>query len=348
MAARLPSSFGMDGGDYDSDEGGSRVTASGFTESTARNWVPNKRTEPFPLYSEPQIENNNVDMRGLADMIRSMNEKVNKLESVVSYNEHGRDPSQRKRLDSAIDDDATQITQKIKGLNIGSKSTVVPNDSVSNYGNRQVGSQIHEDQTFIQSVASKGGSLYDNVIGGYAQTPEEKMEELEALTKIRKIHGLPQIFLNERLNFLIHLHKPLMVLLGIGDQYPSEDTLYRIDDFMKRKANKVRTQHEDLLYAVIETTVKRGRIRANPHNLPILEVGMSLTDKVAFLCFSALYKEFQNEWFQSMKDIDAPKFHNSYSNFQSRRPAGHKSSGSKHSGYKKAQTSGSVISLFRH
>lgn len=342
MSVKLPSVFGDFDIGSESNSEDERITASGFTDTTVRQ--KRSRTEKFPEYVEPKFKSN--DVTELAEMIRSLNSKICDLETVVG--DSGKLASRTRRIDSVIDDSATRITQKIRGLNLGTKSTIVPNDSVSNYGAQQAhqSNQINDNETFTQSVSSKTGSLYDNVIGGFAQTPDEKIEELEALTKIRKIYGLPQIFVNERLNFLIHLHKPLMNLLADGDKYPSEETLYRIDDFMRRRANKVRTQHEDLLYSVIETTVRRGKIRSNPHNLPILEIGMSLTDKIAFLCFSALYKEFQNEWFQSMKDIDAPKFHNTYQNFRTSRPSVKQNFSQRNSKDKKARNGGSIISFF--
>jgi hypothetical protein len=364
MAARLPSVFG----DGDDDDSGfmtpTRVTASGFTsEAMGQSYHANQRFAPNqqqqfrhpqqPLrnpfsetstnrldndYSEVKQEQRN-DFNDIAAVLRQMNEKMESLESEVRAS----------RADSAYDDGGTQITQKIRGLNRDNR-TIAPMDSVSNVMPASLTTaKIRDNEIFQKSVSSRQECLYDSVVGGFAQTPEEKMEELEALTKIRTIYGLPKIFNNERLNFLIHIHKPLSRLLSNGAEYPSQDTLHRIDDFMKRKANKVRTQHEDLLYSVIETTVRKGRIRSNPHNLPILEVGMSLTDKIAYICFASLYREFQTEWFQSMKDIEAPQFHNTYSNFKSDRaimPQKEKSS-RRPAGYKRSSAGGSVISFLR-
>jgi hypothetical protein len=325
MAARLPSVFGDDDFEESGFKTPTRVTASGFTDTT---------------FSQPTQQHQNLtNISDLADMLRQMNNKMERLESEVKS----------VRADSAYDDGETQVTKKIRGLNHGNR-TIIPQDSVSNVRTNNYRSPaIRDSETFEKSVSSRQECLYDSVIGGFAQTPEEKMEELEALTKIRRIYGLPQIFQNERLNFLIHIHKPLTRLLANGNDYPAQDTLYRIDDFMKRRANKVRSQHEDLLYSVIETTVHKGRIRSNPHNLPILEVGMSLTDKLAYICFASLYREFQTEWFQSMKDIDAPQFHNTYSDFKSERnPAPRKERSSRTSGaYRKSGDTGSIVSFLR-
>lgn len=355
MAARLPSVFGGDDFEEDGFKTPTRVTASGFTESTFRqqpqsiqfNHAPKEDANPFSQSFNPRERQTihfgrqepTTDISELASMLRQMNSKMESLESEV----------RSVRADSAYDDGETQITQKIRGLNYKS-GTIIPQDSVSNVKpNNASSSGIRDNEIFEKSVSSRQECLYDSVVGGFAQTPEEKMEELEALTKIRTIYGLPKIFNNERLNFLIHIHKPLTRLLANGSEYPAQDTLYRIDDFMKRRANKVRSQHEDLLYSVIETTVRKGRIRSNPHNLPILEVGMSLTDKIAYICFASLYREFQTEWFQSMKDIDAPQFHNTYSDFKSdRAPAPSKERSSRRTGgYRRSGGGGSVISFLR-
>lgn len=325
MAVRLPSVFGDDDFEEEGFRTPTRVTASGFTETTAHQ--PNQNQASLSEISQ------------LADILKQMSTKMDRLESEVKS----------VRADSAYDDGETQVTQKIRGLH-ASNRTIIPQDSISNVKpNNYQSPAIRDSETFEKSVSSRQECLYDSVIGGFAQTPEEKMEELEALTKIRRIYGLPQIFQNERLNFLIHIHKPLTRLLANGNDYPAQDTLYRIDDFMKRRANKVRSQHEDLLYSVIETTVHKGRIRSNPHNLPILEVGMSLTDKLAYICFASLYREFQTEWFQSMKDIDAPQFHNTYSDFKSERaPSSRKERPSKSSGaYRRSADSGSIVSFLR-
>jgi len=364
MAARLPSVFGDDSGEEDGFKTPTRVTASGFTsEATSHQYQPDnifahgqrgyERSNRMPmrnpfsetstnmLDSQTQTSKNDQrnDYNDIAAVLRQMNEKMESLESDFRAS----------RADSAYDDGETQVTQKIRGLN-RRNGTIVPHDSVSNIEPIAVTrNKIQDNDVFQKSVSSRQECLYDSVVGGFAQTPEEKMEELEALTKIRTIYGLPKIFNNERLNFLIHIHKPLTKLLGNGNEYPAQDTLYRIDDFMKRRANKVKSQHEDLLYSVIETTVRKGRIRSNPHNLPILEVGMSLTDKIAYICFASLYREFQTEWFQSMKDIEAPQFHNTYADYRSDRaimPAKERTS-RKTGGYKRSSTSGSVVSFLR-
>lgn len=244
-----------------SDQSNSRVTASGFTESTN---MTNSTLNPE----------------------RQGNDSVHHESSFVSG-----------------------ITEKIQGLNYKKKDMVEPGDSVS---------QIAPNEMFMKSVAVNrhGECLYDDIIGGYTQTADEKLDELDAITQIPSVSGLPVIFMNARLNFLIHLHKPLQSILGDGDSYPAPDSLWKLTNFMSKQRGKDRKPHDQLLYHVIKTTIRHNKVRSNPFNLPLLEVGMILNDKLIYISFMQLYQEFQIEWFKSMKDIDAPIFHNKFNTFK--------------------------------
>jgi hypothetical protein len=227
------------------------------------------------------------------------------------------------------------ITEKIHGLNIRRKGTVFPDDSVS---------RIVPNERFTQSLATTrtGECLYDGIIAGYGQNAEDKLDELDAIAQIQNVTGLPQIFINSRLNFLIHLHKPLQRILSIEDSYPCEDSLWKLTEFMSKIKGKERSPHDDLLYQVVRTTIKNNRVRANPFNLPLLEVGMQLNDKLIYISFMQLYAEFQAEWFRSMKDMEAPRFHNQYSKFK---PTRHERITQRHT-QKRRKPSGSIISGF--
>lgn len=216
------------------------------------------------------------------------------------------------RRDSVISENESNLTEKIRGLNIQRRNTIGPMDSASQVN---PGGRIH---TQLSSINEFGDCMFNEVIGGYAQTADEKLDELDAVASIQKVTGLPVIFTNMRLNFLVHLHKPLQKMLSKDDKYPVEDSLHKISGFVSKYRGKQRTSHDDLLYQVIRATFKENKVRANPFNLPLLEVGMMLSDKLIFMSFVQLYNEYQIEWFKSMKDIDAPKFHNKFKNFKGR------------------------------
>jgi len=236
----------------------------------------------------------------------------------------------RNRRDSVI----LNVTDKIEALNIRKGGTVLPDDSVSQLGSSK--------QIYTQSVNTTSDCLYNDVIGGYAQTADEKLDELDAIAQIQKVSGLPHIFVNSRLNFLIHLHKPLQAMLSKDNSYPHEESFYILSDFMARYKGKDRDPHRELLYQVVKTTIKGNRVRANPFNLPLLEVGMYLNEKLIYISFMQLYQEFQIEWFKSMKNIEAPKFHNKFKEFK----PSHTDRSSHRPRERRHKSSGSVISAF--
>jgi len=250
-----------------------------------------------------------------------------------------------RRKDSFLEDSGLGTETEVQ--------TIKPNDSVSqvrplNYirkekdynNNGEVA--VGLNQRFEQSVAisNAGSCFYNDVIGGYGQSADEKLDELDAISRIQKVTGLPQIFVNSRLNFLIHIHKPLEEIMSKGSEYPSEDSLWKLSEFIRKYKTSRRDPHKDLLFQVITTTIKNDKIRANPFCLPLLEVGMYLNDKLIYISFSQLYQEYQIEWFKSMKDIEPPRFHAAYKSFSSTKGERNHS----HPESRRRKKSGSVIS----
>jgi len=249
-----------------------------------------------------------------------------------------------RRRDSVVDESDDETETEVQ--------TVKPNDSISQvqplrYKQRdQQGEDermsVGLNQRFEQSVAisTAGSCFYNDVIGGYGQSADEKIDELDAISRIQKITGLPQIFVNSRLNFLIHLHKPLQEIMSKGSEYPCEDSLWKLSEFIRKYKTSRRDPHRDLLFQVVTTTIKNDKIRANPFCLPLLEVGMYLNDKLIYISFSQLYQEYQIEWFKSMKDIEPPRFHAAYKSFSSTKGERNHS----HPESRRRKKSGSVIS----
>jgi len=252
---------------------------------------------------------------------------------VPYLNEKGKNRKERlrsKRRDSIMRDDEESSDEETQ------VNTVKPTDSVSqvkplNVQKARFNSQnlmTYPEESNIQrglnsqfeqsiAISNNGSCFYNDVIGGYGQTADDKIDELDAISKIQKITGLPQIFVNSRLNFLIHLHKPLQEIMSRGSVYPCDDSLWKLSEFMRKYKTSRRDPHKDLLHQVVSTTIKNDRVRSNPFCLPLLEVGMYLNDKLIYISFSQLYQEYQIEWFKSMKDIEPPKFHSAYTSFSS-------------------------------
>jgi len=338
----------------ESDYNKSRVTASGFTDSTMNFspsvlGIPEAEPEQVIKLKGPVPEGYIVGVHSWFDRdnirytkevlikndpppgVRSQDEERNRFsftkgddlsKTMKNYiTEKGGKKQSKKyqaRRDSVVDDESSEEETQI--------NTVMPVDSISQVkplnlekGVRFERNSIGLNERFEQSVAisNNGSCFYNDVIGGYGQSADDKIDELDAISKIQKITGLPQIFVNSRLNFLIHLHKPLQVIMSKNGVYPCDDSLWKLSEFIRKYKTSRRDPHNDLLYQVITTTIRNDKVRANPFCLPLLEVGMYLNDKLIFISFSQLFQEYQIEWFKSMKDIEPPKFHSSYSNFSS-------------------------------
>lgn len=306
----------------------SRVTASGFTNTIMRVNDNNDVNE-----MKRQIE----EMRSALGM-KIMNDQAMK-DDLDADNENamrGRRTSNEKA--SRIRSDSV----------ISGYSTIMPNDSASrvrplNYNPKtQISAQMPKKDFSPMIPQSSVGSMFDTVIAGYKQSPEEKIEELDCYTQINEISGLPIIFVNVRLNFLAHIHEPLQRFLTKANKYPCYESMQLLNDFIRKNEKKDKAPHEQLLYTVIRSTISmsRNKVIANPFNLPVLEPNMRLNDKLIYMCFDQLYIEYQTEWFKTLKDVNVPAFHDSYKNIQ-RAPVQRKTQTTSHSRRKQ----GSVISF---
>jgi hypothetical protein len=286
---------------FSDSKAGSRVTASGFTESTYKGDYSSKRVEKEELLRMKERTEQQLKM------IKEM--EIPRLRKDSGYHD----------MMTEIRDHTVELGEKsVKKLN--SILTLDPDDSVSVAAPKPLKRRtIKEDQEvqteFTTSQTYGIGSMYDDVIGGYGMTASEKLEELNEMVEIQKVTGLAKPFFNERLNFLMHLHKQLYRIMKHDGQYPANDSLYQLTRFLKDKKGSDRTPHEDLLYQVIHSTisVSRMKVKSNPFNIPILEVGMTLTDKIVNMTFTELHNEYQTVWFNTMKDLEVPGFHDKYS-----------------------------------
>jgi len=169
------------------------------------------------------------------------------------------------------------------------------------------------------------------VIGGYQLSPSEKMQELDSHSSIIPVRGLPIMFVNQRLNFLTHVHSALFRLLtDDSENYPSINSLEILLDSRRTWGNEPSTE---LLEMVVDKTMnKSGIVLANPFKIPILEPGMIMTPKVMHMALDQLHREFEVVWFDTMKSITTPKFQSKYDKIKYRtsRPKGERNNETKH------------------
>lgn len=197
-----------------------------------------------------------------------------------------------------------------------SASTIRPNDSASMIKPPKNGTQL----TMYSGIRSSliRGSEHDDVVGGYEVSAEDHMVELDAIKNIQRVYGLPKIFIDDRLNFLVHLHKPLQSMLtariNSTIKYPDPNSLEKLTKLLDKSKGRTREPHAELLYQVLKATIdlRRKRFKANPFNLPIIEIGMELDDQIVYMCISELYSEFRTLWFHSMKNVEPPHFASDY------------------------------------
>jgi hypothetical protein len=248
-----------------------------------------KATEEYKEYANSQI----TGLRSFfvsRDKKRNIQEDIQQKEKLMM--------GMTKLKEEMLDDEKMKPSDDI---------TIVPNDSVTVVG-------MPLSNRLTKNVV---GSNFDCVVHGYSQDEEQRADEIEAYSQIKQISGCPIIFSDQRLNFLINLHKHLYIVLTDIDQYPAMDSLPRIVRFVEGYAGKKRPAHVQLLYQVIRSTISfsSSLVRANPFNLPILEVGMEISDRIIMMCFDKLHNEFETRWFTVMKDVEPPKFHDKYNKF---------------------------------
>ncbi|AWN00472.1 NS1 [Penicillium discovirus] len=306
----------------------SRTTASGFTDSDCSTMGLNVLQRHFQdlLHERAAVDNmpegvdkkeafaitnqriNDVTMELLKlDILNQNQRKANESSyatppSSPPKNGHGFNPTQRN-----IEDDIVSCL---------TMNTIRPNDSASVIKPQKQGTEL----TMYSGIRSSliRGSDHDNVVGGYDVSAEDHMAELDAIKNIQRVYGLPKIFLDDRLNFLVHLHKPLQTMLTTTTdskvKYPDANSLEKLTRFIEKNKGRHREPHHELVYQVFKATidVRRQRVKANPFNLPIIEIGMNLDDQLIYMCISELYSEFRTLWFHSMKNVEPPHFASDY------------------------------------
>lgn len=205
--------------------------------------------------------------------------------------------------------DFTEFARTIQG------GSVLPSDSASQMRNNDEVTQRQPtriQQKKLSEIQEVDSEIEETVVGGYQLSAEEKILEIDSYLDMPQIRGLPVIFQNSRLNYLTHIHDALFKILTYdGDQYPNPDCL---DILMRNRDDWGETPSTSLLLLVMERTfdVRKGVVKSNPFRFPILEPGMILTPKLMHISLDQLHKEFELEWFNTMKTVTTPRFQSKY------------------------------------
>jgi hypothetical protein len=315
----------------DVNRSASRVTASGFTNTTVRQKKP-----PSVIVEEDSDLNRDIideidKFCGLQDEFRSMSIKK-PTKSVIN---------ESRKITKKMNDIASGMSTKVQeelGWEMDRREKYVTLDDFKQFTNRVEASLHPKDSASVFEPAPRTNVMSMrnipiegpmSVVGGYQQTVEQKIEELEQYSSLTPVVGLPIIFTNDRLNFLCHLHDPLFKLLSDDDgSYPATDSLDRILD---NKRNWNTNAASMLLGQVLDKTIdfRTATVKSNPFELPILEPTMVLTARIVFMCFDQLYKEFEREWFNTFKAVTTPAFSSKYESrkFKSRKYSSSSGSG---------------------
>jgi len=321
----------------------SRVTASGFTDSTAEtvSELPKKLTQKeiadrAKLARDVSSLVKHLDLNQQQylycdDLIHRFSNKnaysddeATKLQDMQMINTLSALSTLKMRsLANEVQSDVDEMKDHLKSM-IGLKSkrrdsvlsyadTTRPEDSASQVTPRQSTRPLTVRQKSPSVFSDSTATFSTGVIGGYKSSLTVLDEDDDV--EVAPVLGLPKVFVNDELNFLCHLHKPLRRILTENGEYPCDDICGKLSRFMSKHRGRDRDPEDNLLYMVIRHTfsLSRMQIRRNFFKLPMIEEGMFLNEQLMYMCVEQLYTKFNLLWFNSMKAVEVPDFHDKYS-----------------------------------
>jgi hypothetical protein len=310
----------------------SRVTASGFTDTTfksPRQGVPRtlkmgSGTETYDKEKESERNVNASFRMPEDDLTRKYLDEMSSESAFDDMVRHRRDVEergQRQEAQQSVNHSPEHThTEKYVTMadftkfaeTISRSQSIHPNDSASNVSFKPLSPKRQILQTQMTPIFEDKDEVEGTVIGGYTMSPQEKMIEVDSYSKINPVMGLPVIFTDSRLNFLTHIHSPLFKLLRDEDgSYPSLNCLEVLMDSRKNWGDEPSTL---LLETVLDSTIdsKTGIVKANPFNIPVIEPTMLLDSRIMYMALDQLHREFEIQWFNTMKFVTLPIFQSKY------------------------------------
>jgi len=263
-----------------------------------------------------ELRHGNLDERGreiLADQERKQFERQRRF---YDYEETERvlKAEVKKMTDEQL------IPQRLNSRRPG--STIVPDDSVTQIGDRNMKGAFLREGTVITSASGRvGRSNLGKLVNfslpdvpesaiGFVQTEDTYAGDVAARQSVVPINGLSKPFSNSRLNLLGHVYTGLNIVTK-----ESEDTSFMsmLSNVRKSKLNSPPVQlFRQLLNCTFDW--EEGNVKSNPFNLPYIEVGMSISEDSLIKCFNLLNSEYRNLWFSELKQMQVPSFAHEFDN----------------------------------
>lgn len=209
-------------------------------------------------------------------------------------------------------------SKKPAPLSVASKTELTPQDSssiISRYGRHFMDQGTVLSPSAMNSAADRqeGRTVFtvqDDLVSGFRMDENLVRAEQASIRKLTPINGLPRPFTCKRLNFLANLHT------GIQRAIERRPESLQVAMFraMRRRPE---LPCDELLYQVLICTIDRSTntYSSNAFSLPYIEVGMHITEDSIAKTFDLLESEYKTKWFQEMKNISVPNFHDRYKKF---------------------------------
>lgn len=172
--------------------------------------------------------------------------------------------------------------------------------------------------TTLEPLAPRLQGISEDIVQGFVKTESMQRAEEESLAKVRPINGLAAPFKSSRLNLLVNLHS----MIGTNGNISGED----LENVLKWASKKTTTSPSEVLVQQILARTfdfERSVVIANPFTLPYLEVGMCVTGDTLRTMFILLLGEYKLLWFQEVKGLIVPSFHDEFRR-EDRRSSRHK------------------------
>jgi hypothetical protein len=204
----------------------------------------------------------------------------------------------------------------------GLARTIKPDDSASNISpvlvnwmNSQIASVKKDYEGKLMRAESRIGNytktefemdLNDALVGSGVECVSGRWM-IEQTPRTMDCDLVPQITIDNRLNFLIRVHTALFKMFVNDETYPPSGL---VDVFERLHQGTLRMDHPsfDLLQIVMEDTIDwRHMIVKNNHFLlPLLEPGVQVNERIVALCLKSMKSDYEIRWHSLVKDCVLP------------------------------------------